>query len=342
MKRSFVLAALAGAAVSSAAMAQFIESEANDSKATANIFGPIGVASTVSGTTTGTSTTVPGVGSADYFRLDFGASAPGIYRWTADLNTQTAGHTATIRGLGQTGATAAPWLPGMAVGTPTTADNTAQTGFTVAGSTTRQNAWYSFGRPHSMYYRVTGGTATTAPYTTTFTSSPVTPVNAGSFQPGAITINTSGQGHTTDTEVWVYDSNFNAIVGYGNDDASVNSGGSVTSGAQAFLVRNYAPGTYYMALTNFNLANNQASPSDDNFRTGTILDFPDMVLNSSTTANLNVAFTISDAFGNSLQTAATKVNGFDIVWAEFTVVPAPGALALLGLGGLAAARRRRA
>jgi len=337
MRASKFVGLIAGLALSSAAMAQFVETEPNDSKATANVFGPIGVASTV----TGNSILSTGVG-LDYYRLDVGAAAPGIWRWTSTLSTTTPGHTASIRGLGQTAAAPAPWLPGMVVGVPTTADNTAQTGRTPAGLTTRENAWYSFGRAHSMYYRVAGAAATTADYTTTFAAVPVTPITAGTFQPGAITINTNAQGHTTDTEVWVYDSNFNAIVGYGNDDAGVNSGGSVTAGAQAFLVRNYAPGTYYLALTNFNMANNQASPSDDNFRTGTILDFPDMVVNSSTTANLNVAFTISDAFGNSLQTAATKVNGFDIVWAEFTVVPAPGAFALLGLGGLAAARRRRA
>lgn len=340
MRACVWVALVAGAAVSSAAMAQFSETEDNNTKAAANIIGPVVPGSTLTGTSTGTSTTTAGIASADYFRLDFGGGPLGIYRWTAELTSQTAGHTASIRGLSQTGAAAAPWMPGMQVGTPQAGTDAApQSSLTVG--TTRVNAWYSFGRPHSMYYRVTGTTSTTAPYTATFSSSLVTPLNAGTFQPGAITINSNGQGHSSDTDFWVYDSNFNAIVGYGNDDASTNSGGSVTSGSQAFMIRDFAPGVYYLAISNFNLANNQASPSDDNFRTGTILDFPDMALNSSTLTNVNVTFTISDAFGNSVQTAATKVAAFDIVWAQFTVVPAPGAAALLGLGGLVAARRRR-
>ena len=230
----------------------------------------------------------------------------------------------------------------MTVGTGSGTDAAPQSSRIPAGTTSRENAWYSFGHAYSLNYRVSGTASTTADYSVAFERTVVTPISAGTFQPGAITINSNGQGHTNDTDMWVYDSNFNAIVGYGNDDASANSGGSVTGGAQAFMVRNFAAGTYYLAITNFNLANNQASPSDDNFRTGTMLDFAGAVLNSSTTTNVNVTFTISDAFGTSIQTAATKVGAFDIVWAQFTVVPAPSTLALLGLGGLVAARRRRA
>jgi len=155
MRASKFVGLIAGLALSSAAMAQFVETEPNDSKATANVFGPIGVASTV----TGNSILSTGVG-LDYYRLDVGAAAPGIWRWTSTLSTTTPGHTASIRGLGQTAAAPAPWLPGMVVGVPTTADNTAQTGRTPAGLTTRENAWYSFGRAHSMYYRVAGAAAT--------------------------------------------------------------------------------------------------------------------------------------------------------------------------------------
>jgi hypothetical protein len=111
-------------------------------------------------------------------------------------------------------------------------------------------------------------------------------------------------------------------------------------GVQGHLIRNYGPGTYYLAMSNFHLSNDQGSPSDDDFRTGTMLDFPNILANSSTTVNLNVAFAFTDSAGTT-QFPATKVGQFDVVWAQFTVVPAPGTLALLGLGGVLAIRRRR-
>jgi hypothetical protein len=139
--------------------------------------------------------------------------------------------------------------------------------------------------------------------------------------------------------LWVYDAGFNAIPTFGNDDESIAGGGSGAT-TQSILTRTYAPGTYYLALTNFNLANNQGSPVDDDFRTGAVLDNPGFVANSSATANLNMAFTITDG-SNSNAVANTKAGAYDINWFTFTVVPEPSAMMLCLVGLSFLARRRK-
>lgn len=232
-----------------------------------------------------------------------------------------------------------PW--NGVVGTPNTTDTAFQTSST-ATTPARFNQWYGFGQGENLYYRVTGGTTTTADYLSTLETVPVVPTDIGSYAPGQISISTFNQGHSTDTDLWIYDSNFQAIAGYGNDDESP-LGGTPGTGAtlQSFLSRPYAPGVYYMALSNFALANDQASPSDDDFRTGSVLDFAGIVANSSTTTALNMAFTISDSAGASLQVPNTKVGAYDINFFRFTVTPEPGSLALLALGAVGLISRRR-
>jgi|CXWL01.1.fsa_nt_gi hypothetical protein len=322
------LAVLAFAAVT--ANAQFNESEGNDSKAAANIFSGLVNGSTITGNSTSASTT-----GLDYFRIGTAAAAPGIYQYRMLLNSTTAGHTGTIRGLGQVAAAAGTW-PGP-VGTPNTTDTTIQTGFVAAGATTRMNQWYGFGASEEIYYRVAGISTTTANYVATLERTTITPVDLGNFAPGLIDIRTWNQGHTTDTDLWIYDSNFNAIPGYGNDDESLNSGGGNPGTTfTSVLRRTYAPGTYYLALSNFQLANNMGSPCDDDFRTGSMLDFPNALANSSSSSNLNMAFAV-----NGTQFAATKVNRFDVNFYKFNVVPEPATMAVLGLGIIPFLRRRK-
>ncbi len=333
-----IISAVVVALASSTALAQFTETEANDSKAAANAFAGLAAGSTIRGNSTATT----GVG-LDYFDLTIGAAPLGIYRHRLVITTAgTAGHTGTIRGLSQNAAPAdtlagVPW-DGV-VGTAGTGDNTAQTSSTTS-TPPRFNQWYGFGKQERFYYRVNGGTTTTADYIATMETVPVVPVNIGSFQPGQISITTFNQGHTTDTDMWVYDANLNAIAGYGNDDESP-LGGTPGTGAslQSWLSRNYAPGTYYLALTNFAFQNNMLSPSDDDFRTGTVMDFANLAVNSSTTANLNMTFTITDSAG-SLQVPNTKAGVYDINWFSFTVLPEPASMSLFALGLLAFRRRR--
>ena len=137
-------------------------------------------------------------------------------------------------------------------------------------------------------------------------------------------ISTYGITSATDTEFWVYDAQFNAIDGFGNNDGQ----GTPLTTTQSIMTRTFVPGTYYLAISTSNLANNLASPPDDNWRGGSVMDFPDAVLNNDTTANkaCNVQFT--DATGHTYRVDSTKVGAFDVNFIQFTVTPEPASLAL--------------
>jgi hypothetical protein len=252
--------------------------------------------------------------------------------------TGTAGHTGSIRGLTQTAATQQAW-PGP-VSTATTTDATQQTSSTIT-TPLRFNQWYGFGKAEELYYRVTGTTATTANYVATLEREPVVPVTIpGSYAPGIITLRTWNHGHSTDTELWVYDGNFNAIDGYGNDDEAVAaiSGVTGTPGTtlQSVLRRDYAAGTYYVAVTNWNLANNKGSPCDDDFRTGIMMDFPDIITNDDTDVNLNLTFSITDGVTSTPMTNS-KTGAYEVNWFKFTVgTPSTCYADCDGVGGLTA------
>jgi hypothetical protein len=74
-----------------------------------------------------------------------------------------------------------------------------------------------------------------------------------------------------------------------------------------------------VAISDPNLANNLASPADDAFRDGHVMDFPGVLVDSSTQRNQNVAFRIAQASGRSVQMAAVKHSVYEVVFARFTV-----------------------
>ncbi len=273
------------------------ELEPNDSKATATVVPfPIVPGAGVTGTSTSATTT-----GLDYFLLHTQPMPLAVYRWRMVINSATVGHTGTIRGLTQTAGVVNP-------GT----DAAIQTSSTTT-SPPRFNQWYGFGRGEQIYYRVTGSATTTAPYTCIAEMQPVPIMPIGVFSPGNIEITTVGQGHTTDTDLWVYDGALNPIPTYGNDD---EFGTTVT---QSRLTRNYGPGTYVIALSSFNLANDQPSPPDDDFRTGGVMDFRESVADSSTTTNQNMMFRVTDSAGLSVSVPATKAEPYQVLWFSFDV-----------------------
>ncbi len=339
MRKAALIAAAATLAIAGSAFAfQVPESEPNDTKAQAT---PVPL--TIPGPALlGNSTSATGVG-LDYFQVIMPNQPLAIYRNQMVLTSNTAGHTATIREVGQAGV--GDTLPGIpwdgVVGAKNTTETVVQTAQTVGA--TRVTQWYSFGYQTSFTYRVTGAAATTADYLGTWSQSVITPVNLGTFQPGLITMNWNGQGHTTDTDMQVYDSNLVAISGYGNDDSSATLGGApiATTALQSWLARNYAPGVYYIALSNFQLAPSVTLPSDDNFRSGSVFENDHLVANSSTVTSLWVSFTISDGT-TTLPVSALKTEAFEVLWFRFEVVPEPTSLGLCLLALPLALRRRRA
>jgi hypothetical protein len=295
--RTTILLALAASAAL-AAGADFPEVEPNEFKHQAAAVTLVPGDALV-GNSTGSSTTAGGA-SLDIFKVKSAAVAPGIYEYRLVLTTTgTAGHVGSIRGLDQT------------AGVIGTTDVTVQTSTT---STTPQRyvQWYGFGKQEQIFYRVVGTASTTADYRATLDRAPVTPTNLGNFTPGAITFSTVGQGHDTDTDMWLYDANLNAIVDGGNDDEFNGMG------LQSKLTRTLGPGTYYLALSMYNLANNLVSPMDDDFRNGNVLDFPDALVEQLTTTGVNCAFTVTDPSG-SHPFSATKNNPYEVLWFKFTV-----------------------
>ena len=308
--RNIRLAAITMSVLASGAYAQtsFPEVEPNTNKAEADVNGTITLVAgdSITGTTTGTITTAAStlLTSVDQFRIKTGALPLGIYKHTLTITTTgTAGHTGTLRGLNQT--------TGGVIGTT---DTTIQTSSTTS-TPPRANTWFGFGKQEELYYRVTGGTATTAPYVSTLTTTAVTPVAVpGTFVAGTFTISTIGQ-TTIDTEVYVYDANLNLIIGYHNDDE-----GPAGTTAQSRIVRTLPAGTYYVAVSDFNICNNLSdSNADEDFQTGGLMDFPNVIATSDTdTAPVDYDVQISDGVTPTVVTLVG--NGFfDAAWATFTV-----------------------
>lgn len=288
------------------------EIEPNDSKAAATqaMSGGLGMGplDTISGTTTGAGGS--GAGSADYFLVKTVGAAANYYRHQLILTSNTPGHTVTIRGLSQTAGV-------INAGTDVTVQSSAISApGTPANS--RMIQWYGFGKNEQLYVRVTGTASTTAPYSLELTRTVVAPVvMAGSASDGSITI-ARGPGNANNTDFWVYNSALAAITGYGNDDPSS-------------LTRSYTPGTYYIAMSNTNVANNLASPPDEASSSQPVMDFADCIVNSSQTTGLNMNTVAAGAFGSATG-IAIKNNPFDVILYCFSVIP-PSMTPPTGEGG---------
>ncbi len=243
------------------------EIEPNDSKGAANtLVLPPSDSTFVFG---GNSTSATGTGP-DYVRATTSPQAtPGFYRHRLIVNSTTVGHTLSIRGLTQTA--------GVINAGTDAAFQTSSTTTTPA----RFIQWYTNEVPADIYFRVTGVAATTADYSLDYTVEAVTPITGPAVTTSPVTITTVGQ-TSTDTDMWVYDDARTAIPDYGNDDHF--QGATL----QSELIRSYADGTYYLAISNFSFGNNLPAAADDDFRNGAVLDFPGAFANSSTTLNLNM------------------------------------------------------
>ncbi|MBL8878602.1 MAG: proprotein convertase P-domain-containing protein [Phycisphaerales bacterium] len=283
------------------------EGEPNNSKiqatATTNVPGWGISGDTISGATTGASTS-SGANSLDMFFIQLEPLATNIYRHRLVLTTSgPTGHTAAIMGL-----------PDSGIPTETT---TAQVSATTT-SPPRFNQWYGFGRAEKLYYRVTGTPSTTEPYTATLQTTVVNPVAVGTYQAGRIVISTRGRGHSTNTEMFLYDAGLNLLRW--NEDSPTPA-----TDVQSEIAVELEAGVYYLALSTSSTAIGEARDAFDRATTGTRLDFPGaLVRESSTTANVNVAFSITDAIGASPR-AASLTGPYEVYWATFTVSGVTGA-----------------
>ena len=301
------------------------EIEPNDSKAAATVAnnGGIGLDSgdTISGLTTGGSTTVPGDGSIDTFIITTKARPLGIYRHTLTLTTSgTAGHALTLRGLTQSG------------GIPSTTDAAVQTGSTTypgAPTGARVIQWYGFGKQERVYVRVTGSASTTAPYSAVLQSTSVDPIAmSGTLQQGDIQVKPDAATDSAlDTDWWMLDSNLSAIPDFGHDDLDA-----------AGCTRSMSNGTYTIAMSRYNVATNLGSPADDTFRSGPVLDFPDAVACSTTlTTSSATMLAVETASGNEISGNGFTDTPFGIMFFRFEILEPTQPTNPVGIGSLGAA-----
>ena len=305
MQQRLWLQSFAALAFVASAYAQtaFPEVEPNDTRAASNVITCLNAGDSITGLSTGISTVTPGAASADFFRVNVCATTPGLYVNRLTLTTTgTVGHGGCLRGFSQTA--------GVIV---TTGELDFQLS-TTATAPQRMNQWFGFGQAEQVTYRVTGTTSTTAGYTSTYTSTPYAPINvAGFFNPGTITVSTVGQ-TTVDTEIYVYDANFNMIPNGHNDDE-----GPGGLSAQSRVARTLAAGDYYAVISRFELSNGTADANvDEDFLTAIVLDGTGMLVTNNATAAIDCDFTISDGVTTVPVTAVQGLN-FEPIWAKFTV-----------------------
>ncbi len=309
-----LLAVLCLAEATASAQTNFPEVEPNSTKAEATPVACMRAGDFLTGTTTGTSLTTGStlVSTADTFRIQTCALPICIYRHRLVITTTgTPGYQGTIRGLSQ-------------IGGVIQQNTDIQMQTTLTTTLGIYNQWYGFGKGEEIYYRISGTGATTSPYAVTMETVPETPVAVpGVFAPGTVTITTENQGHQTDTDLWVYDSNLNAIPFFGNDDTPITlPGGGVNF--ESTLQATFAPGTYFLALTNYQFGNDQpAAPND--FQTGNVVDFPDAAVNGPEFPAVPLAmdFQITDGVTSS-SVPVLKTEPLAIHWFQFTVgAPTP-------------------
>ena len=311
-RKAVLAAACLGLVGPSVFAVDFPETEPNNSKATPNVR-TLAPGDTISGTTTGTFTIAAGLTTSDNFDVTTTAApSAGIWRYRLALTSTIVGHTGTIRGLTQS----------LSV-INTTSDGLAQTSSTSTLSTPpRMNQWYANETPSRIIYRVTGAPATTAAYAATLTRDPVVPVIIpGTVSAGPVVISTIGSS-VSNTEFWLYDANFNPIADAGNDDESIAGGGTGLT-SQSRLPRTLAAGTYILAISLSNIANNLPAPTDDDVRSGTVMDFSNALVSSAVSVTpAALDFSIVHGTG-TIPVAANRTEFFSVLFYQFTVAVTP-------------------
>jgi hypothetical protein len=282
------------------------EVEDNDSKLRANVVSGIVDGQAIVGNTVGYSTAGGGAASADYYRVRTAAAPPGIYRHRLTLTSATPGQAVSIRGLAQVDGTI---IEGSDVGFQ----------FGLSFTSPPQVAqWYGFGRQEEVYYAVTGDATTTGDYTATYSMEPVNVMDAGSLQAGVIQIDRA-PGDIADVDMMVYDADLNPMRGYAND-------------GQDSLVREYAPGIYYLAISNWNTSNDQPAPPDDSEQNENVVDFPNVVCNSAMPIVNDMDMRFTDPTMSAVVVPASKTGMYDVLWIRFEVTPLTATTSPRGFG----------
>jgi hypothetical protein len=241
-----------------------------------------------------------GLLSPDYYLIS-APQAAGITRYRVAIESPTGLHGMSLRGLFQSG------------GEPSVGSDLAIQ-FSGTGTTPRDFVqWYGLGTgQRDVYMAIAGLSAENVlPYSLLMSSETVTPTTPFASVPaGTLTLTTNGQNtpQNTDTGLLVYDSNFNAIAGFVNEDDPADPFNGTSR-----LIRAFGPGTYYIGVGDYRTGNNIPAPTDDGWLLGELAEFPNVAFNSSPVTSVPVSVRLNSSVGTQFA-SLTKLTPFEIRW----------------------------
>lgn len=329
--RSGAIAVSAAVAPAALAAGYTEGTDAGNSKALSTLVSGFAAGETISGTVTGTSTDI------DYYRVLTAVNpVKNIYLHSVSVSAG-AGVSVSTRGLQWNG-------PGAAPGGVSVAASDVQM---LSGRANGESIkWYGFGNGGGQTLRVAKSTSGAGTYTLTHSITTVAMQNSTIIAtPGTYSLATRYVG---DGEIFLYDSTF-TLVGQNDNQSSY----SATGNSAEIKFANLALGTYYVAIGNGNVSTNNpgVTTAGSSFLESAIAagqTWGGIQGEADTLARpSNVSQSVSSFSDYSLYINGTKLTqtstvlGQELAWYQITVVPTPGALALMGMGAVIAGRRRR-
>ena len=276
------------------------ETEPNDTRAQAF---PVTLANTQSICGNTVAATAAGL---DYYSILVPTAAGEIRQNVLTMTSDSIGQSLQVQGFAQ------------AAGVINTAADVGLVG-SVGLVNSRETMWFTAGNSVAPLARratvlVAGSASTSADYRLTMTSTVVTPIESGiTLEAGPVTITTAGA-TTVDTDMILLDTNLNPVPDALNDDISATN-------FQSTIDTTLAAGTYYVAISNYNLANDQASPASDGFRGGIVVDNPGVFVNTSGTTGSDLTMLIGSTGGTPTGVQAAKTRSLDVRFVKFIVNP---------------------
>jgi hypothetical protein len=246
----------------------------------------------------------------DIFRVQPAALSPGIYRHT--LRDQGSAGPTRFRALGLDGVIGEV-LP----------DSTAVLSDSLDGDPVNTTvAWYGFGKSEELYTELyaTGFTRSGIAARVVFETEEVVPTDIGSIEPweGLYQVRVNGTGAEGDTEVFVFDSEYNLIPFGWNDDAGSFNGAAI---ADVTLT----PGRYYVAVSTKGLSSHTPPGTQDIFSAefavpSGVTDFKGPLVAGNFAGSTTALLTIRGDFSSTpLNAPLTVPSSQSAAWATFTV-----------------------
>lgn len=185
-------------------------------------------------------------------------------------------------------------------------------------------AWYGFGKSEELYVELytSGYVRNGDAASIVFESEQVVPEDIGTLDPyaGTFFLQANGTGMEADTELFVFDAEYNLVPsGWADDQAGFNSAAT----ARPTLT----PGRYYVAVSTKGLSSHRPpsheAPSGTEFALPSgVTDFKGPLVAANFAGSTTVLLTVGTGFGSgALNAPLTIPSSQSAAWATFTVGP---------------------